>query len=984
MDLLGLRKIFPSVDVKMLEEGLRTAADPEQVERCVQDLVQQNPKTSTLSSEEQAETLLSLFSVFGGSAFLSRFALQNLNIFLDSSFLKNLYKQKKHSQFHEDIPRVATKPQNFEQFCAVLRRYKYEQILRIAIRDLRGLAPIEEITAEISDLASACAEAAYQACRHFLDPQRIVKEKFVVMGMGKLGGGELNFSSDIDLIYLYETNHLKPESPLQHRDLPSTLHEYFSRLSEKVTRALSAITPEGFVWRVDLRLRPDGNQGPLCHSISGALTYYESWGRTWERAALFKTRPVAGDLELGEAFLKQLEPWLYRRYLDFGTLEDIENLKEKINREVEAQKRETWDLKLGIGGIREVEFFIQTIQLVNAGKNPRVRERNTLQALKQAAKEGLIEEEIADSLSSAYRFYRKVEHRLQMLEERQTQRLPSRPEELEKLARRSGFSKTSDFISVLDSHRQTVQKIFNTLLGSSRRLEATDPEMERILREEVSGEEILQWLQDHRLQDPSVALKNIRLLREGPPHTYFSDKAKRAFERLGPLFIKEVIASPNPDQALIHLERFVTTIGSRGGIYSLLLENPKTLKLLVNLFGSSVFLSNFLIAHLELLDTLVLRGYAKVQKTRVELEEELRESLKPLSNKEDRLIALRQFKNGEWLRIAVNDLWGDLDGISVSEQLSDLAEIALQNALDMAQEEVKKRFKIEPPLAIFALGKLAGRELNYHSDLDIIFITPNESSVPLEAYTMAAQRVISNLAAVLPSGYLYKVDTRLRPSGTRGPLVTSLSTFENYNLTQAAVWERLALTRLRWIAGNKVLEALVAHVVERCLKESRYSEMDWREVDRIRGRMEKELAHEEGEKYNLKTGHGGLVDIEFIVQRLELEAAFAEPNTWKALERLQAAGLLDPAVGASLKEHYLFLRRLENRLRVVGDYSISELPKEGIALESVARRMGYSDLKEKSAGEQLVGEYIQRTSQVRGIYQRFFSSSSPQRGEGKR
>ncbi|MBI4209688.1 MAG: bifunctional [glutamate--ammonia ligase]-adenylyl-L-tyrosine phosphorylase/[glutamate--ammonia-ligase] adenylyltransferase [Deltaproteobacteria bacterium] len=972
MDLLGLRKTFPSVNAKILEEGLRTAADLEQVERCIQDLLQQNPKRSTRSSEEQTETLLSLFAIFGGSAFLSRFVLQNFDIFLDISSSKSLHEQKPHSQFHKEIYNVIKNPNIFEQFCAVLRRHKYEQILRIAIRDLRSLAPIEEITAEISDLASACTEAAYQACRHFLDPQQIVKEKFVVLGMGKLGGGELNFSSDIDLIYLYDTNHLKPESPLQHRGLPSTLHEYFSRLSEKITRALSAITPEGFVWRVDLRLRPDGNQGPLCHSVTSALTYYESWGRTWERAALFKARPVAGNLELGESLLRQLEPWLYRRYLDFGTLEDIENLKERINREVEAQKKETWDLKLGIGGIREVEFFIQTIQLVNAGKNPSVRERNTLQALKQAAEEGLIEEEIADSLSSAYRFYRKVEHRLQMLEERQTQRLPSKPEELEKLARRSGFWKTSDFVSELDSHRQTVQKIFNTLLGSSRRSEATDPEMERILREEASEKEILQWLQDHRLQDPSAALKNIRLLREGPPYAYFSDKAKRAFERLGPLFIKEVIASPNPDQALIHLERFVTAIGSRGGIYSLLLENPKTLQLLVNLFGSSVFLSNFLIAHLELLDALVLRGYAKVQKTRAELEEELRESLKSLSNKEDCLIALRQFKNGEVLRIAVNDLWGDLDGVSVCEQLSDLAEIALQNALGMAQEEVKKRFKIEAPLAIFALGKLAGRELNYHSDLDIIFIIPNESSAPLEAYTMAAQRVISNLAAILPSGYLYKVDTRLRPSGTRGPLVTSLSTFENYNLTQAAVWEKLALTRFRWIAGNKDLEALVTQAVERCLKESRYLEADWREVDRIRGRMEKELAHEEGGKYNLKTGHGGLVDIEFIVQKLELEAAFAEPNTWKALERLQAAGLLDPAVGTSIKEHYLFLRRLENRLRIVGGYSVSELPKERIALEAVARRMGYADLQSKTAGEQLMEEYTKRTREIRKIYQRFF------------
>lgn len=974
-----LMKIFPEVDEKFLEEQLAASADREQVERSIEILSQQALPELSLSSKLQKEAVLSLLAIFGGSSFLSRFLLQNFEVFVRLIRSSELHTLKSHDRFRKEAAALSQHVGDFEQLCRLLRRYKYEQVLRIAIRDLRAIAPIEEITAELSHLASACTDAAYRVCRRLLDPEGILKEPFVVLGMGKLGGEELNFSSDIDLIFLYDAP--EPNAPLNKKGIPSTAHAYFVRLAERITKALNTITPDGIVWRVDLRLRPEGSRGPICHSVRSAQDYYESWGETWERAALFKGRPIAGDLELGWRFLKQLEPWLYRRYLDYATIEDIQLLKQKIDREVATSSRKEWDLKLGIGGIREIEFFIQTIQLVNAGKNRHLRERNTLKALAVAGEQKCLDGEIAEKLSSAYRFYRKMEHRIQMVEERQTQRLPSDPKDLEKLAVRSGFSNSTELLNKIESQRETVHAIFRTLLSDERRKEGekVDPMIDKVFAGEISKEEATHWLRKNRFSNPEAALKHIALLREGPPHIYFTAKARRAFEKLGPQFLDAASKSPDPSQSLIHLERFLTAVGSRGGIYSLLLENPKTLRFLIQLFGSSTFLSNFLIQRVELLDSLVMRGYAQSRKDCVELRKELNEALDRFSDKEDRLNAFRQFRNGEMLRIGLNDLWGELGIVGVATQLSDLADVTLEKVLEMAEQDAQERFRSRPNMAIFALGKLGGRELNYHSDLDLLFVYPDRSSP--EACVLAAQRVLSYLSTNMASGYLYKPDTRLRPSGKSGPLAVSVKAFKDYYSHHAAVWERLALTRLRWVVGNESLRNAITGVVQSCVVGWTYTDDDWREVDRIRRRIEKELAQERGGKYNPKLGRGGLIDIEFLVQRLQLEAGFAEPNTLDGIERLVAANALEASTGASLREHYLFLRRLENRLRIVSDFSLLELPVEGESLERVARRMDYVPLKGKTPGQRLIEEYRKRTEEVRKIYKVFFLSP---RGRGSR
>ncbi|HEY2388509.1 MAG TPA: bifunctional [glutamate--ammonia ligase]-adenylyl-L-tyrosine phosphorylase/[glutamate--ammonia-ligase] adenylyltransferase [Candidatus Binatia bacterium] len=876
---------------------------------------------------------------------------------------------------------------------SALRGFKRRRMLRIAVRDLLYLATLEQTTAALTALAEDALEVAIGAVRSRLvaDYGDVVGADgplgFCVLGMGKLGGVELNFSSDIDLIYLYERDDV--DSAGGARGSVSA-GEFFTRLGEGVTRALHQGTAEGFVFRVDLRLRPEGGNGPIVNSAANASTYYESWGQTWERAALLKARPVAGDRALGERFLRDLVPFVYRRYLDFATIEDIKGMKAKVASALAAGRAKGRNVKLGQGGIREIEFVIQSLQLVNAGKDERIRERNSLRALRLLAEHRYLESEQGERLAAAYRFLRQVEHKIQLVDERQTHVVPEGVAELH-LARRLGYGR-EDPASALDRFRadceaytDTVHAAFASLFYSSRAAieRAADPRFLALLDESDADalESGLRALGFHAVEE---AAANLVLLRDGSRTSPATPRRRQMLREVAPALLGEIVRAPDADLALRNMATFLAAVGARSSFLALLAENPGTMSVLVRLFGSSAFLSQVLIRHPEVLDSLVRADLVRVEMPKADMAAELASLLATATSYEDRLDVLRRFRNEQLLRVGVNDLQGLLTFAAVSSQLSDLADVCLEVAWKIAEAETVARYGTSGSpgrFAILGMGKLGGRELTYNSDLDLIFVydAPAESPVPVaphEFFTRLAQRLLTTLQVPTREGIAYKIDTRLRPSGNKGPLVTSREAFERYHATSSRLWERQALIKSRAITGDAELMREVEAVTERFVYATPLGDEQVAEIHRLRMRMERELAGDEDRGYNIKTGRGGLVDIEFLTQMLQLRHGAACPRVRKratrhALAALAEAGFMARADAVALGESYAFLRTLTNRLRIERDQPVEALEREGERLPALARRLGYEGSGDE-VGRRLLADYARHRERVRALYERWF------------
>ena len=886
-----------------------------------------------------------------------------------------------------------------EDLPALLRRHKRRHVLRIGARDVLRLATVEETMREISALAEGSTEVAL---RHALaraaeeygefDPSHPLR--FTVLAMGKLGGGELNFSSDVDLVYLFDGG---TSGSTGGRRGSVSAQAWAARVAEIVTRALGERTADGLVFRVDLRLRPDGQNGPIVNSLPAAILYYEAWGKTWERAAMLKARPIAGDLALGEAFLAEMIPFVYRRYLDFATLEEIQDMKARIAREHSRARLER-DVKLGPGGIRDVEFIVQVLQLIHAGRDVRLRVRPTLEALRAIASAGIIDENEAEALAGAYRFLRDVEHKIQILHERQTQLLPADAEEERLLARRLGLhldvaegtreseadlpAETARFRSALARYRGAVTRSFEKLFFEARERSGADEQTTALLQRLDDPVEARERLGQMGFGDPERALQNLRQLRDGSTSAPASPRRRRALLELAPILFSEVRRSTDPDLVLQSMGEFVSAVGARTSFLALLKENPATLRLLTGLFGSSRYLSNFFLRHPELLDSLVRADLAMVRKDLRVLERELASAVDTATDYESELDALRRFRNEEFLRIGVNDIQGVLDVFEVAEQLSDLAEACLRAALGIATRALAERVgPFAGRFAVVGMGKLGGRELNYNSDLDLVFIYDGPAVAGLslhERFTKLAQRLMAVLQVTTREGYAYKIDMRLRPSGSAGPLVSSLESYRRYHETSSALWERQALIRARGVAGDESLVAEVESVNRQFVYGRGLGAHDVAEIARLRTRMEQELAGESDRRWNLKTGRGGIVDIEFLVQMLQLRHGQDHPavrsrRTIEALDALRDAALIDEEPYRVLHDGYRFLRRLENSLRIERDQPVEALEHAGAA--SVARRLGYRGDPE-SAGAELLRDFERVREGVRRVYEQHFSGSA--------
>ena len=911
-------------------------------------------------------------ALLGGSAFLPEQVARRPEIF-EALFLEGgVLTRPAPGAIGAEALAEADRCASEEEVKRELRRLKHREMTRIAARDLAGISPLREVTEDLSSLASASLDAAVRFARRTIsgkagEPMAVLPDgtrrpcRFVVLGMGKLGGLELNFSSDVDLIYLYETDQGEVGGGPQ----PLSLHQYFVRLGETVSRIISEATEDGFVFRVDLRLRPEGTRGELVNSLRGAEIYYESWGQTWERAALIKARPVAGDLSLGEEFLRSLVPFVFRKYMDFTSIEEIKGMKDRINQAAVRGRKGERDLKLGAGGIREIEFFVQAHQLIYGGKEPSLRLRGTVETLEALSRLRIVTEREQEELAEAYVFLRRLEHRIQVHRERQTHVLPPGEEDRRRLARTMGLPDPQALVAALERDSAAVRRIYNRLFGEARGAAPSGipADVQSLFLHGPMPTDASERLSHLGFRDAETARKNLDVLRDGPPHVRISQRARQYLNQIAPEALHRAAKSPDPDMALAHLERFLSAVGARTMFYALLFEKPKVLEALMRLFGSSRYLSGILLRHPELLDTFLRNDLSVLFKSKSELRMQLGADLEACDGFEAELDALRRFKNLETLRIGIHDMGG---GLSIEEgmvQLSALAEVLLAHALVLARREVRRRFGVpidagtgrEASFFVMGMGKLGAEELSYHSDLDIIFLYSGAGESARdpsgqeefrkitnhEYFAKVAQRLISILTTVTREGYVYRLDTRLRPSGNAGPLVSSLDAFQRYHEEAAQLWERQALLRCRFVAGDREF----GRRVEEMAKGFTHGPLPpnaAEEIHRLRMRMEVELGRESEDRLNLKVGRGGVVDVEFAVQYLQLVHGGAVPSvrargTLRALYELQRAGIVSLDQYKVLDGGYRFLRSLDVRLRLSHDSSIDQFDPNVLEPETVGR-----------------------------------------------
>jgi glutamate-ammonia-ligase adenylyltransferase len=847
---------------------------------------------------------------------------------------------------------------------AALRRARGDELVRLGVRELE-LGLDTEVGRELARLADACFDAAIAACgaeltarygppRYTDDDGRERDAKLCVIGMGKLGGDELNFASDVDVIYVYSSDHGAAGE--------LSLHEYFAKLCTQVTAALSQATEDDVVFRVDLRLRPEGEKGAITCSLDSLERYYETFGRPWERQAWLKARPCAGDAELGAAVMRTLQPFVFPRHTAPSAIDEVRALNRRIKRELVRDER-GFDVKNGEGGIREVEFFAQALQLLHAGKRPALRVRGTLATLDALVFAGLVTDDEHRVAWRGYRWLRHVEHVLQLEGGLQTQTVPR---EHDVLARRLGYATAEAFDAALARHTGEVARLFATLdsgetpdssgsvtRGGGGDAPRTDTLIADILHGELPEAAEAATLEQLGFADVTAARAELARARRRPGSPLAPDAIDRA-ARVGAMLIGELATSADPDQGLRFLGDLLARRGEAWSVWRLIDEQPPLARLLGSLLGASAYLARTLVETPELIDLLVELGQTAPTRTAAQIGAELAARLARVDRDDPEApwSAIAEVKAGHVLRVGLADFGGALDPLAVCTELTAIAEACLAAALDAVQRE-------PGALAILALGKLGGRELGYAADLDVVFVYEGDDEA-LVRFSRLAQRLLGALRQRTPRGRLYELDTRLRPSGSQGLLVSSLAGWRRYHAESAQLWEHQALLKLRAVAGDPALgaevERLAAETVYGAPHDARAAATAIRAMrDRIEhelgasraGASARQAAPNGGavRSTDLKTGAGGVIDVEFAAQYLQLvhghaHASLRTTSTVGALRAAAQAGLAPPEQLRVLDEGYRFLRGIEHRLRVVHDQPIHRLPETKAELDKLARRSG--------------------------------------------
>jgi glutamate-ammonia-ligase adenylyltransferase len=867
-----------------------------------------------------------------------------------------------------------------------LRIVSATERLRIALRELEPDVEIDVTAREWSELAEAQLEMATLEARAFVegrlgkilahDGDDLVRNGFVVIGLGKLGGMELNAGSDVDVMFV----HASDEGP----DVREGLRPFdaFGRIARRLVPTIEEHDDDGFCARIDLRLRPEGGSGPITNSIAAAVGYYETFGVGWERAALVRARPVAGDLEVGERLLRELAPFVYRRAVDPGVSLEMHEMARRAR--IELSEAPARDLKLGPGGIREAEFFVQTLQLVWGGKDPSLRATNTLHALRKLRARGYVTDREARAIADGYPLLRRVEHRVQLSTGLQTHVVPLEGVERDRIARSLGYRDGAELWHAIERARQKIGDRFASLVpGGAPRAEET--RVRDVLRAiDSDGETTLS-------RDLVASLRGLARRPDAP----LGERTRGRHGKLVEKLVSALLDAADPELAASLVRTFFDRLSVPGvESYVRAFEgDERALARFVGLCGASAYLGGSLVGHPELVDRLLFGaravGIDPARGARVLAEEVAALGAAERDDAESFVGALRRAKSAVELEVGMADLAGEIDPREASRTLSSIADATLEATTSWSLEEIARRKNLRTPgaidgLAVLAMGKLGGREIGYGSDLDVVFVYDARGLEavgldPIDApdvYGRAAARIVRLLSTPHSDGVGYELDTRLRPSGEQGHLVVSLDAFRAYHLDgrdagpRAADWERQALLRLRPAAGDPRVGAAAAEIATLAAYER--APIAPAELLRLRARLEAEVARERPGRFDPKLGVGGLADVELAVQYLQMcagaESSVRTPETLVALDALESLGRIEPRHATTLRDGYRFLRRLEQRARVVHSSRSAVIEAGAPGLVALARSMGYRDGPRGAAADQMLATYAEVTREVRAAF----------------
>ena len=864
-----------------------------------------------------------------------------------------------------------------------LRIIRRREMVRIAWRDLTGRAPLWETLGDLSDLAETCIAQALAwgestLFRQYGLPRNATgeRQRLIVLGMGKLGGRELNFSSDIDLMFSYSEEG-QTEGP---KVIENT--RFFTKLGQRLVKLLSEITADGFVFRVDLRLRPFGKAGPLAMSANAMEHYYQIHGRTWERYALVKARVVAGDQGAGEALLERLRPFVYRRYLDYGALAALREMKALVAAEVRRRGLED-DIKRGAGGIREIEFITQAFQLIRGGRERRLQQREVQKVLPILATRRYLPGFAVQHLIAAYEFLRRLENRLQMQADQQTHALPEDALERARLAFAMGFARWSDLKQVLDQHRHRVHAQFEQLTlapqaeAGANGQEREDP-LQSLWADSIEGPHAAEVLRQAGFAAPERVIQLLAGLRNGRLYGALDEMGRTRLDRFMPLMLAGIGRMPGPERALERLLPLIEAVARRSVYLALLTENPLALSQLVKLSHASPWIAEHLARYPILLDELLDPHSLYAPPDRQGLARQLQDILHDVevADTEGQMERLRQFKQVQVLRVAASDLMDTLPVMKVSDQLTWTAEVILEQVLALAWRQLAGRYGSPciktndgartAAFIIIGYGKLGGLELGYGSDLDLVFLHDSsgasamtEGPKPIENavfFARLVQRMVHLLTTLTPAGKLYEIDMRLRPSGAAGLLVTSLEAFAHYQQHEAWTWEHQALVRTRPVARWPMAESAALAEAFECVRREVLTQprapQDVRQAVReMRARMWQSLSLGAAGRFDLKQDPGGIADIEFMVQYLVLVHAHAHPrlteypDNIRILDGLTQAGIMSAEDARLLQEAYRTFRDGRHGLNLQGEPGVA--PEAQFAVLRVAVRRLWRTIMEE-------------------------------------
>ncbi|MGL1832608.1 bifunctional [glutamate--ammonia ligase]-adenylyl-L-tyrosine phosphorylase/[glutamate--ammonia-ligase] adenylyltransferase [Rhodocyclaceae bacterium SMB388] len=809
-----------------------------------------------------------------------------------------------------------------DNLAPALRDLRTWVLCHLACRDLNDVADLAEVTESMTCLAEVAVRSAHDILRESLvlrygeplSPAGWVQE-LLIIGMGKLGGRELNVSSDIDLIFVY------PEDGDTGGKKIISNFEFFERLGKRIIKTLSEVTEHGQVFRVDMRLRPNGDSGSLVCSFDTLENYFITQGREWERYAWIKARVLNGER------YQELEdiarPFVFRKYLDFGAFNAMRDLHSQIRREV-ARRDRAHNVKLGPGGIREIEFIAQVFQLIRGGRDRELQIRPTLKVLNELASRGILTPSAVKELSEAYVFLRRLEHRLQYLDDAQTHDLPETSEDRRLIAAATGHNDYDALCAELDAHRRAVSHHFDDVFSDPS---DEDHALDSVWTSAEHGDQIDPILARLGYKDPQAVARRLAAIHESPRYQQLPPRNRSRLDALMPRVVEAAAATPMPDDTLSRCLSLLETITRRGAYLALLQQYPNALRRVADLMSASSWAADYLTRHPILMDELLDDRNLEAEPDWETLEAELRAALDAIEpDMEHQMDMMREQHHAQVFRLLTQDIAGKLTVERLADHLSALADLILELTLPPVWRKIRKRHRDDPCFAVIAYGKLGGKELGYASDLDIVFLFDDAAPEAIEVYSRFAQRINTWLSTRTAAGILFETDLRLRPNGNSGLLVTSLEAFRAYQLESAWVWEHQALTRARFAAGDKTLGAAFERIRCEVMRQPRNLDTLRAEVLTMRRKMRDAHANKNA-RFELKHDAGGLIDVEFLIQYLVLGHSHAHPELTAnlgniALLRIAGElGLIPTDLAASCGDSYRLLRRLQHRQRLNGQAS---------------------------------------------------------------